>query len=658
MRLGEINIELTEGIVEPWEIGYKISNRYEIQDIKKGGMGIVYLAYDHEKNYNFAIKTFQDKYLWNNDHINLFLKEAIIWSRFGYHPNLTNAFLVEKIEGKPLIFLEYVNLGDLNQFIGKLDILTCLDFAIQICNGMEYLYKKYHIIHKDIKPGNLLIKEDLRFKYGYCIKITDFGLAGILRNETKEKRTHVSSGKGTPAYMPPEQFSSYYKNLFAFKGKVTTKSDIYSLGMTLYHLLTGKLPFDDINEIFTRDPDNPKDINNGINEDLDSIIMKCIKKNPNDRYDDFFELKMDLIEHYNLLTGQKYDILAKEEELTYIGLNIKGLSFLNLQKYDEAIEYFNKSLKLNPDYPEAWNNKGSAFKDLGNIPNALCCYDKALNLDPSNLGALNNKGIIAKDLNKYDEALTLFNNALQINSNLAELWINKGNILDLLRKLKNALDCYKEASKIDSRNPDIWYNQGMVLFSLRSFSDSEKAFDQSLSINPRYFQSYNYKGIIKAEMGEYPEAIVNFNKAIKIKKDLVEAWSNKGNTFRLMGECSKALECLNIALEINSEYIPAYNNKGITFIQLNMFPEALKCYNKALEIDKNSSEAGMGKGNTLRLMGKYQESLDCYNTILKLYPKNYNALYGKYLIYCSLKKNRKAFKYLFILLISKYFRFY
>lgn len=623
-------------------------------------MGVVYFAYDHEKNYNFAIKTFQDKYLWHDDLINLFLKEATIWSRFGFHPNLTNAFLVEKIEGKPLIFIEYVNLGDLNQFIGKIDILKSLDFAIQICNGMEYVHNKYNIVHRDIKPGNLLIQEDVRSKYGYCIKITDFGLVGILGEDIiegiKEEITHVSSGKGTRVYMPPEQFSSQIKNNFAFEGKVTTKSDIYSFGVTLYQLITGKLPFYNIKDIFTKDPDNPKDINNEITEELNSIIMKCIQKNPNERYDNFFELKKDLIDHHNHLTGTKYDLLAQEGELTYIGLNIKGLSFLNLGEYKEAIEYFNKSLKLNPDYPEAWNNKGSAFKELGNTQKALYCYNKAITIDSSNLGALNNKGIILMSLGEYNKALSLFNKAIDINSNLAELWMNKGNIFDLLEKRQKALYCYKEASRIDPRNPDIWYNQGMVLLSLKSHLDSEKAFDQSLKINPRYFQSYNYKGIINAEMGKYQEAITNFDKAIKIKKNLVEAWSNKGNTFRLMGEYPKALECLNNALRINSEYIKAYNNKGIMFIELNKLPEALKCYNKALKIDKNSYEAGMGKGNVLRLMGKNQEALNCFNTILKLYPRNYNALYGKFLIYNSLKMNRKALKYLFILFISKYFR--
>jgi len=349
---------------KPWEVGYKILNRYEIMDIKKGGMGIVYIAHDHEWNQIFAVKTFQDKFLWDEDSIARFMAEAETWTELERHTNIVFANFILEIEKKPLIFLEYMDGGDLNRFIGSFDIPSSLDFAIQFCNGMEYAYNKLGVIHRDIKPGNVMISTDKRFKSGYAFKITDFGLAKALGEEFSEEFVEISTGMGTLPFMPPEQFPEHIQRKFGFGGTITTKTDVYSFGVTFYQLLTGKLPFTNIAEIFEKHPESPRTLNPDIPEELDRLIMRCLKKNPQDRYNDFRELKEELIRIYNDLTGEKYVVIGKKEPFTGVDWSNKGVALGALGKYHEAIECFDKALDINPRHELAIKNKEIALSLL------------------------------------------------------------------------------------------------------------------------------------------------------------------------------------------------------------------------------------------------------------------------------------------------------
>jgi len=155
-----------------WTIGSRIKNRWQIHDIKRGGMGVVYIVYDHEWKEAFAAKTFQDEVFERNpETADRFIKEARAWVNLDLHENITQARFVEDIDGKPCLFLEYVSGGDLSPWIGPR--LTgkqpeVIGLAIQFCDGMTHALSKGIKAHRDIKPGNCLVTE------GGTIKITDF----------------------------------------------------------------------------------------------------------------------------------------------------------------------------------------------------------------------------------------------------------------------------------------------------------------------------------------------------------------------------------------------------------------------------------------------------------------------------------------------------
>ncbi|MCI0529506.1 MAG: protein kinase, partial [Nitrospira sp.] len=138
-----------------WQIGDKIQNRWEIYKILKGGMGIVYIVYDHEHRDAYATKTFQDEVFAQNPIIaDRFTQEALAWVNLDVHQNVTQACFAENIEGKPFLFLEYVSGGDLGGWIGTPrlteDLPQVLRFAIQFCDGMSYVLSKGIQAHRDI----------------------------------------------------------------------------------------------------------------------------------------------------------------------------------------------------------------------------------------------------------------------------------------------------------------------------------------------------------------------------------------------------------------------------------------------------------------------------------------------------------------------------
>jgi tetratricopeptide (TPR) repeat protein len=531
----------------PWENGYKILNRWEILDIKKGGMGVVYIAYDHEWEKIFAIKTFQDKFLWDDEIIQRFMAEAEMWTKLEIHSNIVSAEFVKKIEGKPLLFLEYIDSGNLDQFIGKFSFEESLDFAIQFCTGMEYAFQKMGVIHRDIKPGNVMLEKNPRFRFGYAFKITDFGLVKALDNKFL-----VESAKfiGTPLFMPPEQHPMWIQEKFFFKGQITTRSDIYSFGVTLYLLLTGKMPFDDISDIFTKYPERPKHLNPKIPESLDVLIMKCLEKNPDNRYTGFTDLKKNLGKIYNDHTGESYEISGKKESLNAAYWNSKGVSFEELKKPHDAIRCYDKALEMDSGCAEAWTNRGNALETLGNIEEALVCYRKALVINPRSDEILTNIGFVLDGLGKYQEAIECIEKALEINPRNELVWNNKGNVLKNLGKYQDAIGCYNQALEINPRYENAWLGIGIALYNLGKLQEAIVCYDKALNINPRYFEAWNNKGGIFSVLGKLQDAIECYQKAIEINPDFEGAWYNLGFALNYLGKPQEAIVCFEKFIEI------------------------------------------------------------------------------------------------------------
>ena len=264
--------------------GQKINDRYEIiKTIGEGGMANVYLANDTILDRKVAIKVLRGDLSNDEKFIRRFKREALSVSNLS-HPNIVEVYDVGEEDGNYYIVMEYIEGKTLKQLLQKRGALTLnevIDIMTQLTDGLAHAHEAY-IIHRDIKPQNIMIEDN------GLVKITDFGIAMAL-NSTQ--LTQTNSVMGSVHYLPPEQANG--------KGS-TVKSDIYSLGILMYELLTGSVPFkvdtavekalkhmkEKIPSIRKQNPTIPQSVEN--------IVLKATAKNPKNRYDNVRDMYKDL----------------------------------------------------------------------------------------------------------------------------------------------------------------------------------------------------------------------------------------------------------------------------------------------------------------------------------------------------------------------------
>lgn len=329
----------------------KIAHYVIEKELGRGGMGIVYKAYDTKLERTVALKVLLNKGLTEKQ-IQRFVLEAKATAKLK-HPNIVeiydigktpeNYFTMEYIEGKTISSLVSQN---------KIKITQAAKIIKKVAEALHYAHKN-GIIHRDIKPSNIIIDKNGE------PKIMDFGLVKVVDN--KEQLSLSGEAIGTPSYMSPEQ---------ADCKKVTKESDIYSVGATLYEILTKRPPFQGatnyniIYQIFENDPIRPRLLNPDTPKDLENICLKCMHKKPEKRYKNGRLLAQDIERYLNgkvvkarsvgiFEKSQKLVMRNKKESITLVILCFIGLFFYHYLFFSpgtieiEKGEYENLQIKVN-----------------------------------------------------------------------------------------------------------------------------------------------------------------------------------------------------------------------------------------------------------------------------------------------------------------------
>jgi serine/threonine protein kinase len=260
-------------------IGKLVADYNIIEKIGQGGMGEVYKAVHTKLDQTVAVKVLSSEYSLNPSMRKRFINEAKIQAKFS-HPNMVNIFNLIDQDNNVFIVMEYINGGTLEGHLEQNGVLSqdeSIKISLQVLSALQFMHSK-GVVHRDIKPSNIMFTDT------GVVKVTDFGIAKVMNEATKHTKTGML---GSVAYVSPEQ-------ILGEKTSITT--DIYSFGITLYKMVTGRAPFRGSSEYVVMQghlkekPISPIKFNNNISKSLNKIILKSISKDPEKRYSSVFEL--------------------------------------------------------------------------------------------------------------------------------------------------------------------------------------------------------------------------------------------------------------------------------------------------------------------------------------------------------------------------------
>ena len=636
--------------------GERISNRYEVYQVRQGGMGKVYICYDHEIRIPLVIKSLLPELFKDENSKVLFRSEAEVWAELGSHNNIVRLIWVENFNNYPYICLQYID-GD--DFFGanleewmengcQFKMEDVLNLSIQFCSGMLYAMQVFAekgrcFVHKDIKPSNLMITHDK------TLKINDFGLV-------------TSKEGGTPGYMAPEQIRGENLDL---------RADIYSFGCVLYEICCRRKVFEtteeeirkfshnignlvNLNHLNTEPTDPTLFINPSwrFKKEITDIILRCLKKDRNNRFSNFMELKSILESLYTKIPGCKiqiennytindeynqliskgislYNLNRKKESLdcynklldrfpsSSTALGNKGVLLCNLKHFEEAEKCLDKSLELDPGYKIAWVGKAILYVKSGVAHEALKCINKVLDLDPDYPNALLWKSNILHQMKRTDEALDCCNRALDLYPEYSMAIAKKSNILMTQDKLRDALECINKAIDLNPDSSVFWFGKSNIYEAMGMHDDMAGCLEKGIEIiiKNKDFYSERYKidvatnemlrtlagtyysarhlyneGNKLVEAGRIKDAIIKYNKSIMTMPEYAKAWYNKGRALMSLQQPDKAIAYFDKALEINPCHEFSWNNKGLALYMSGKAEEALACFEKAIFFYENPEE--------------------------------------------------------------------
>lgn len=632
-----------------------------IIDIKQGGWGTVYLVKNLSSGTDMAIKLLQDSFIRDELVVRRFIQEAHLWIRLGSHPNIVTADFADTIDGRPCLFLEYVDGGSLRPVVslGPLPPGSAINVALQLARGMRFVWHK-QLVHRDLKPENIMLTRAGQ------VKVTDFGLAQA-----------IGVG-GTPQYMAPEQFNS---------AQVDTRTDIYAFGLILFEMLTSTIPhlpsramrldkrgMAALASRRNREPAaDPRSLNPGIAATAASLILACLKTDPNERPADF-DVICGLLESIekpvssgNSIPGVETDDVAAsnlavgDDKALY--LNNEAASLANLGRHEEALPLFDQAISADPSSSLVWKNKSSTLLELGRYEEALVCAEEALALIPrmvilkgakearaAELMSWTNKIGALGELERYEEALMACDQALQLNADYPPFLNNKSAVLVKLGRLDEALSCTKRAIELNASYEKAWNLRGLIEAQLGNLEAGLWAFESLLSINPRNFEGIVGKAQCLRGLGRSEEAAQLLTMAQKVvspqlfraffiktlsdarkRTDVtsIEAVLGLGDFSQLAGEYQVAAEFYDCALERDSMNANTWVNKGHCLYELGQTAAAFSCFDKALKIEPDNSVALMNLSRFYLDSGDWDRALTFAESALRVDKRNDMALNNK-----------------------------
>jgi len=594
--------------------GSAFAGRYQIiEELGKGGMGRVYKVLDQETHEKMALKLIKPEVAANKKTVERFRNE-LTTARKIVHKNVCRMYDLGRDKGSYFITMEYIPGQDLKSFIrqsGQLTVGKAISIGKQICSGLAEAHK-LGVVHRDLKSNNIMIDSDGN------VRIMDFGIA---RSLGSKGITEAGVMIGTPEYMSPEQVEAK---------EVDPRSDIYSLGIILYEMVTGQVPFEGDTPFAvgvkhkSERPKNPGELNTQISEDLSRLILKCLEKEKEKRYQSAGEVGSELRRIEQGLPTTERTVAQKKpltsREIT-VQFSLKKLMIpaLAAAALIGAAVVFLLVLPRKGAVPAAPSGKPSVavmyFKNNTG--------DEAYNIWRS---ALSDSIITDLSQSKYirvlsgDKLYSLLRkfNLLEAKNYASEDLMKVAAEGEVNHILQGNLSKAGDMFRIEYTLQDM--SSGDIIGSDRVEGKGEQAVFALVDEITR-----RIKADLELSEDEIFGDIDEEVKKITTSSPQAFKYYVQGREFNYKGEYRKNIQYMEKALELDPEFAMAYRSMAMSYFNLALFAEKKRCIQKAFELKDRLSdreryliEAEFYKGYE----ATYDKAIEAYNKHLELYPED------------------------------------
>ena len=658
-------------------IGQTIFHYTIIEKLGSGGMGVVFKALDQKLDRIVALKFLPPSYSSNDEIKKRFVLEAKAVSKLQHNNICTIHEINETDDGQLFICMDYYEGKSLKEKLeyGKLELNEAFDIMIQICEGLKHAHEK-NIVHRDIKPANIFITND------GIVKILDFGLAKI-KGETQ--LTKAGSTLGTTAYMSPEQA----------KGEsVDQRTDIWSLGVVFYQMISGKLPFKgeyDQAIIYSILNKTPEELNTA--RKIKKFVYRCLQKKPANRYQSIDEILLE----FDLITPDsvKKAVFVKEKGFYKNSrlLKLTGLIIIislilitwYLIRNSEMPSYNTgeKQVVVLPLVNIGSNPSNQAFCD--GLVETMTSQLTQMPQFNSSIQVIPSSEIRQRKISSVKEASQIFGadlaitGSIQRNQNKIRLILN---LVDAksLRQVNSSIDdysltnVYKFQDQVvnqlagmfqvklnpaefdhinkgvtDNADAYVFYTQGQGY--LQKYWDTGnidvaiKLFHEALNSDSLYV--YAYAGLGEAFLRKYKNeknarwidsALYFSNYAEKLNRNLTAVHLTSGKILNERGSYTEAASEFKKAIEQDKYNSEAYNGLAKSYLSLNQYSDAEQTYKQAIELKPSYWVGYNDLGVFYYMNGKYEYALKNFKRVVELTPDNIFGLNNLGSVYIYLEK--------------------